>query len=122
MQLSRARRLSSERTMRQGANLVFVAFSITSRAFEYWYHRPYEFEIHRAELPLSQGIVNASQETPFLLFLADLQPELDQHDTAVDDILLDFRAQNQEIADAPPRCKTPSRTRRRRGCTSCDRR
>jgi hypothetical protein len=42
MQLSRARRLSSERTMCQGANFVFVAFSIMSRAFEYWYHRPYD--------------------------------------------------------------------------------
>src|SRR6516225_9534708 len=38
MQLSRARRLSSERTMYQGANLVLVAANIMSRAREYSNH------------------------------------------------------------------------------------
>ena len=33
-------------------------------------------------------------ETSLLLFLTDLQPELDQHDTAIDDILLYFQVHN----------------------------
>src|SRR6266851_268059 len=42
MQLSRARRLSSERTMYQGACSLSVASSIMSRAREKAYHRPYD--------------------------------------------------------------------------------
>jgi len=42
MQLSRARRLSSERTMYQGACLLLVFRSIVSRAREYSYQRRYD--------------------------------------------------------------------------------
>src|SRR5262250_2010037 len=42
MQLSRARRLSSERTKYHGACLLSVAFSIVSRAREYSYQRRYD--------------------------------------------------------------------------------
>src|SRR5262249_13789966 len=42
MQLSRARRLSSEWTMYQGACLLLVFRSIVSRAREYWYQRRYD--------------------------------------------------------------------------------
>ena len=42
MQLKRARRLSSERTMCHGASLVSVTSSIMSRAWEYAYQRAYD--------------------------------------------------------------------------------
>src|SRR5262245_44379789 len=42
MQLSRARRLSSERTIFHGERLLLVAFNIRSRAFEYCYHFRYD--------------------------------------------------------------------------------
>src|SRR6516164_4060003 len=55
------------------------------------------FEIHRAELPLPQRIVNARQEAAFLLVLSDFEPEFDQHNSAVDDVLLDLRTHDQKL-------------------------
>ena len=72
------------------------------------------FDIHRAELPLSDRIVYARQEAPFLLLLADLQPDLDQPDAALNDELLHDRAELQEAlvllgVQKPMTCSTPAR-------------
>src|SRR5262249_32038990 len=38
------------------------------------------FEVHRAELPLLERIVDAHQKTQFLLLIRDREPVFDQHD------------------------------------------
>src|SRR5262249_15448385 len=55
-------------------------------------------QIDRAELPLAQRILNSSLESPFLLSVADLEPELDELNSAGDDVGLDLRAQLKEAA------------------------
>ena len=96
MAFRRARRLSSERTMYHGESSVSVCS-------QHQVARPRElvpalvgFEIHRAQLPLPDRIVDARHEAPFLLLLADLEPDLDQPDAAIDDELLDDRAELEE--------------------------
>ena len=69
--------LSSERTMYHGACCVSVASSIASRA-GIVVPAISRFEIHRAELPLAQRIVDARLEAALLLLLADLEPVFDQ--------------------------------------------
>ena len=118
--VSRARFLSSERTMCQGAcrcrsppaSVAGARVVVPAAAGR---------QVHRAELPLAQRVLDARLETPLLFLLADLQPELDQDDPARRDVALEDRAQFEETRGTAPWCKTPSHTRRRRGCTSCDR-
>src|SRR5690242_13027409 len=50
-------------------------------------------QIHRTELPLAQRVFDAGFESSLLLLVAHLEPVLDQHDPAIDDILLDHRAE-----------------------------
>src|SRR5262249_28764652 len=57
---------------------------------------PIRFEVHRTELPLSHRVVDAGQEAPFLLVLADLEPDLDQLDAGLHDIFLHLRTELQE--------------------------
>jgi hypothetical protein len=52
---------------------------------------PVRFQIHRAELPLPQRVVDAREKALLLLLLADLQPEFDENDASVGDVFLDFR-------------------------------
>ena len=54
------------------------------------------FEIHRAQLPLPDRIVDARHETALLLLLTDLEPDLEQPDAAIDHELLDDRAELEE--------------------------
>ena len=74
MQLRRARLLSSERRMYQGACFVSVASSIMSRAREYSNQRSRDGQVHRAQLPLAQRVVDARLEAALLLLVAHLQP------------------------------------------------
>src|SRR6516225_12338195 len=57
---------------------------------------PERFDVHRAQFPLPEWIVDARLETPLLLVLADLQPDLDQPNPTVHDVFLDLRAQIEE--------------------------
>ena len=85
-QFRRARRLSSERRMYQGACLVSVAASIRSRAREYSYQRGHDSTSIGRQLPLPQRILDARRRMRRSCSLCpDLQPELDQLDAAVDD-------------------------------------
>ena len=96
MQLSLARRLSSVRTINQGACLLSVVLSMRSRAFEYVVPLSIGFHVHRAELPLAQRVIDAGQKAPLLFFLSDFKPYLDQDDAAVDNEFFDLRAKFQE--------------------------
>src|SRR6516162_7856011 len=53
-------------------------------------------EIHPAQFPLPTRIVDARLESPFLLVLADLQPDLDQSNPAIHDVFLDLGTQIEE--------------------------
>src|SRR5262245_33017303 len=59
---------------------------------------PERFDVHRAQFPLPQRIVDARLEPALLLLLADLQPHLDQDDATVDDIFFHLRAQVEKTA------------------------
>ncbi len=84
--------------MCQGEKSVSVAWSISSRAREYSYHLLREGKIHRAELPLPQRIFDAGLEAAFLLFVADLQPEFDQGDPGLTEVLLELGTELQEAS------------------------
>src|SRR6266404_129171 len=51
------------------------------------------WEIHRAELPLAYGIVDARLEAALLFLVADFQPELDELNAAIDQVLFHHRAE-----------------------------
>jgi len=53
-------------------------------------------KVHRAQFPLPKRIVYARLESPFLLILADLQPDLDQPDPAVHYVFLNRGTQVEE--------------------------
>src|SRR4029078_5719558 len=53
-------------------------------------------QIHRAQLPLPEGIFNAPLEPATLLVWAHLEPELDEGDAPLDDEVLDLGAVLQE--------------------------
>src|SRR5690242_17470654 len=53
-------------------------------------------EIHRAQLPLTDRIIDPGVKALLLLFLPDLKPNLDQSDPAIDDEFLDLRGQFEE--------------------------
>src|SRR6516164_9774564 len=53
-------------------------------------------KVHRAQFPLPKRIVDARLKSPFLLVLADLQPNLDQPNPAIHDVFLDRRTQVEE--------------------------
>src|SRR5262249_9566263 len=53
-------------------------------------------QIHRAEFPFAPRIGDARLEPAFLLLVADLQPEFDEEDATVHDVLFGYRAQFQE--------------------------
>src|SRR6516165_10949002 len=57
---------------------------------------PVRLEIHRAQFPLPKRIVDARLESPFLLVLADLQPDFDQPNPAIHDVFLYGRTQVEE--------------------------
>ena len=48
-------------------------------------------QVHRAQLPLTQRIVDAGLEPPLLFLVPDFEPELDEDDPAVDHLLLEQR-------------------------------
>src|SRR5580700_12341610 len=49
-------------------------------------------QVHRAKLPLAQWILNARLKATLLLLIADFQPEFDQLDAGVEDVILDTGA------------------------------
>src|SRR5215470_20410985 len=49
-------------------------------------------QIHRAEFPLAQWIINARFEPALLLFVADLEPDFDELNPAVYDVSFHNRA------------------------------
>ena len=79
-------------------------------------------EVHRAQLPLAQRIVDPRHEAPLLLVLADLEPELDQDDPGIDEPLLELGQFSRKFLTFLLACRSPSHARRRRDCTSCGRR
>src|SRR4029450_12355415 len=50
-------------------------------------------QIHGRQLPLAQRVRDPRLETASLLLVADLQPILEQHDAAIDHVLLDSWAE-----------------------------
>src|SRR5215813_9749712 len=73
---------------------------------------PIGFDVHRAQLPLPQRILDARLESLFLLFLPYLQPDLDQNDAAIDDVFLDLWAELEEalmLVQKPMTHSTPAR-------------
>ena len=64
MQFSRARRWSLESTTYQGFSAVSVAANIASRAREKSYQRRWTLQVHRAELPDLDVVVDAFLEAP----------------------------------------------------------
>ena len=57
--------------------------------------------VHRTQLPLPDRILDAGLEPSLLLVVADLQPQLDQDDAALDHELLDLRDRSPGTACAP---------------------
>src|SRR5271165_1307202 len=69
-------------------------------------------QIHRAQLPLPQWVLDARLKATLLLLVADFQPEFDELDAGIDDVFLDagadlekalvllFRAKAHHVFDA----------------------
>src|SRR5262249_2050633 len=55
-------------------------------------------ETQRPNFPLPPRIVDARKNPPFLLLLADLQPDLDQEDARIHDVFFDLRAILEKMA------------------------
>src|SRR4030095_14928211 len=53
-------------------------------------------KVHRAEFPLAERIVDARLEAALLLLVTDLQPDFDQVDAFIHDVLLDLRTNFQK--------------------------
>ena len=101
--------------MFHGACVVSVASSIWSRAREYSYQRSRDGRSIGAQLPLPQRILDARLEAPLLLFVADLEPVLEQDDAAVDRCSFSNSGHNFEecsccsFVQKPITCSTPAR-------------
>src|SRR6185436_19885059 len=54
------------------------------------------FDVHRALLPLPHRIIDTRMEPALLLFLPDLEPDLDQPGAALDQKTLEDRAELEE--------------------------
>ena len=122
MQLSRARFLSSERTMYQGACLVSVASSIASRAREYSYHCSREGRSIGLSFHCRSGSsIRAWNRLSCSSSLTSSQ-NLISGDAAVDDVASRTPGSVRGTARTAPSCRSPSRARRRPGCTSSGRR
>ncbi len=98
MQLRRARFLSTASTIHQGASGMWVRSQ----------HRPpwpwctppsgrRRLEVHRAELPLLQRIVDADEEAQLLLLVGDREPVLDEPDARAHQHALELRARAEEL-------------------------
>ena len=61
------------------------------------------------------------QEAQLLLLVGDREPVLDQPDAGADQHALELGHGAEELLDLVVACRSPSRARRRRGCTSCGR-
>src|SRR5262245_60065847 len=55
-------------------------------------------QIHGAEFPLAERIGDARLEAAFLFLIADLQPEFDEDDATVHDVMFDVRTALQKNA------------------------
>ena len=96
MVFRRARFLSSDLTMYHGAMLRVGRLEHGVARARVLVPLGARRQVHGAQLPLPQRIVDARPEPPLLLLVADLEPELDEDDAAVDDVLLEHRAQLEE--------------------------
>src|SRR5262249_35518013 len=56
------------------------------------------FDIHRAQLPLPQRVIDTRRKSSLLLVLADFQPDLDQCSAAIDDVFFDLRAKLEKTS------------------------
>ena len=71
-------------------------------------------EVHRTEFPLTERIVDSRLEPAFLLFIADLEPDFNELDAGIDDVLLHFGAELEEalvsfLEQNPMTYSTPAR-------------
>ncbi len=121
MTLSRARRLSSERTTCHGAHArvsrlehVVARTRIVVPAAE-------GLEVHRRQLPDLARVVDPRLEPAGSRLLAHLQPIFDQDDPGLDDGLLDPWASARRGTAPPASIEQNSMNPldARRGCTSC---
>src|SRR5204863_6052407 len=55
-------------------------------------------QVHGAELPLAEGVLDPGLEPPLLLLVTYLQPELNENDPAVHDVLLRLGIELEEAA------------------------
>ena len=74
-------------------------------------------QVHRGQLPPPHRVVEPGLEPALLLVVADREPVLAQQDAVLDEHPLEDRALVQEPAVLAPGCRSPSPSRRRRGCT-----
>ena len=96
MALRRARFLSSDRTMYHGAMLGVGRLEHRVAGARVLVPLGARRQVHGAQLPLPQRIVDARLEPALLLLVADFEPELDQDDAALDHVLLEHRTQLEE--------------------------
>ncbi len=96
MQLSRARRLSSDGTDVPGS--VFDIGCIEHHVSGLGVFVPLAAggKIHRAQLPLPYGIIDTGLEPAFLLLIADFEPELDELNPSFHDVLFNQWAAFEE--------------------------
>ena len=94
--LRRARFLSSDRTMYHGAMRVSVAFSMASRAREYSYHLARDGRSMALSFHWRSGSSMRALNRRSCSLLPTSSQNLISDDAAVDDVLLEQRAQLQE--------------------------
>ncbi len=122
MQLSRARFLSSERTMNQGACRVSVAFSIRSRAREYSYHFVRPGRSMGLSFHWRRGSVMRAANRRSCSLLPTSSQYLMSDDPAVDDVLFPIGAELEEALVLLVGGEAHDALDAARGCTSSGRR
>ena len=95
IQFRRARRLSSLRTIYQGACLLSVALRLGVTRFGIVRTISYT-TLGPLRLVSTGTIVDARLKAPMLLLLSDLQPHLDQHYLGINNVFFYFGAEIQE--------------------------
>ena len=97
MQLRRARFLSTASTTCQGASGMWVALEHHLLGLGVLLPAPARLEVHRAQLPLLQRIVDAHQEAQMLLLVGDREPIFDQDDARAHQHALELRRGLEEL-------------------------
>jgi hypothetical protein len=76
---------------------MLVSANISTLAREKFHPAVAGFEIHRAELPATGGVIDAGAEASLLLLIAHRKPILEQHDLRAHQHALEFQAGKQKL-------------------------